>query len=85
MKESIEDMTSPVRCAYCNGVYDLGTVEITGRYADCTLWTSPCCRRTVDDRGETGWKTTKDYYRITDRYEVRDQYGRPLHEGWVQR
>lgn len=61
---STRGMTSPVRCAYCSNVYDLGTVEVTARYADCSMWKSPCCGRTVDDRGETSWKSTKDYYPI---------------------
>jgi hypothetical protein len=59
-----QGMTSPVRCAYCGCVYDLGRVEVTARYADCSMWKAPCCGRIVDDRGETGWKSTKDYYPI---------------------
>jgi hypothetical protein len=54
---------SPVRCAYCSGVYDLSTVKVTARYVDCSVWKAPCCGRTVDDRGDTGWKTIKDYVR----------------------
>ncbi|MEV1315420.1 hypothetical protein AB0J14_04965 [Micromonospora arborensis] len=58
-------MTSPVRCNRCRtGVYDLGTVTVTARYADCSMWNTPCCGSLVDDRGETGWKTFKDYERI---------------------
>lgn len=60
-----DGMTSPVQCAYCRRIYDLGTVEVTARYADCSMWKSPCCWVTVDDRGETGWKTKKDYYPLT--------------------
>lgn len=60
----IADMSSPVRCAHCRGVYDLGRVEVTARYADCSMWKAPCCGATVDDRGETGWKSFKDYNRI---------------------
>lgn len=65
-----ENMTFPVRCTYCSGVYDLGTVEVTARYTDCSMWKSPCCGRTVDDRGETGWKSHQDYVRL-DRNEAR--------------
>lgn len=57
-------MMFPVRCAYCRGVYDLAGVEVTARYADCSMWKSPCCDRLVDDRGDTGWKSRKDYYRL---------------------
>lgn len=68
-RAEIEAMTSPVRCAHCGQIYDLGTVEVTARYVDCSMWKSPCCRRMVDDRGETGWKSTKDYYPL-DRREL---------------
>lgn len=57
-------MHQPVECAHCHRVYDLGTVEVTARYTDCSMWKAPCCGRTVDDRGETGWKSFKDYHRL---------------------
>lgn len=49
-------MTSAVRCSQ---VYDLAMVTVTARYADCSVWTSPCCGRSVDDRGP-GWKSRPD-------------------------
>jgi hypothetical protein len=55
----IESMTFPVRCAHCRRIYDLGAVEVTARYLDCSVWKAPCCGRTVDDRGP-GWGR-KDY------------------------
>lgn len=56
----------PVRCTHCrDGVYDLGKVEVTARYADCSMWKSPCCNRLVDDRGDTGWKSRKDYVKLS--------------------
>lgn len=60
----ISDMFQPVRCRRCGGVYDLGKVEVTARYLDCSVWKTPCCHQTVDDRGETGWTLRKDYERI---------------------
>lgn len=57
-------MFDPVRCAFCGGVYDLGTVTVTGRYIDCSVWVTPCCTRSADDRGETGWKAHQDYRRL---------------------
>ncbi len=66
--DQIAIMFSPVRCT-CGRIYDLGKVEVTARYADCSVWKAPCCGRTADDRGETGWKSTKDYYPI-DKREV---------------
>ena len=44
-----EGMTFPVRCR-CGGVYDLGKVTVTARYADCSMWKAPCCGVTADDR-----------------------------------
>lgn len=63
-RELIADMTFPVRCTHCGRLYDLGKVEVTARYLDCSVWRSPCCRLTVDDRGSTGWKTLKDYVEL---------------------
>jgi hypothetical protein len=57
-------MHQPVRCSFCGGVYDLGKVEVTARYADCSMWKTPCCGVTADDRGETGWKSRRDYVRL---------------------
>lgn len=62
-----EGMSLPVRCAFCRRIYDLGTVEVTGRYVDCSVWRTPCCNITADDRGDSGWKSKKDYYRLTRR------------------
>jgi len=61
----ISEMTSPVRCGYCGGVYDLGTVTVTARYTDCSVWRAPCCKREVDDR-PPGWGgPVRAYERIT--------------------
>jgi hypothetical protein len=57
----VEAMSLPVRCRFCNGIYDLGSVTVTGRYVDCSVWQTPCCNRTADDRGDTGWKSFGDY------------------------
>ena len=60
----LAEMATPVRCTHCGGVYDLGAVEVTARYVDCSVWKSPCCRRTVDDRGP-GWTPGgADYERL---------------------
>jgi len=58
-------MRSPVRCTHCGGIYDLAAVTVTARYTDCSMWRSPCCDLTVDDRGETGWKSRGDYVRLS--------------------
>jgi hypothetical protein len=62
-RSDIAAMFQPVRCR-CGGVYDLGAVTVLARYVDCSVWKAPCCGRTADDRGETGWKSTRDYYPI---------------------
>jgi hypothetical protein len=50
----LRGMHQPVRCRHCGGVYDLGTVEVIQRYADCSVWITPCCNNTHDDRREWG-------------------------------
>lgn len=47
-------MLFPVRCLRCRGVYDAANVEVTARYADCSVWNAPCCGAVVDDRPQ-GW------------------------------
>jgi hypothetical protein len=74
--DEIARMTSPVRCTHCGGVYDLGTVTVTGRYIDCTTWKAPCCGVPVDDRGDTGWKSRKDYIKIDVNAPPFDEYRR---------
>lgn len=76
LEQQVADMRSPVRCNRCRGVYDLGKVEVTARYTDCSVWRTPCCGQTVDDRGETGWTLRKDYERIdrNNLYQL-DVYG----------
>jgi hypothetical protein len=53
-----------VRCRHCGKLYDLGHVHVTGRYSDCSVWKTPCCKREADDRGETGWTDRKHYDRL---------------------
>jgi hypothetical protein len=57
-------MSQPAQCSHCHRIYDLGTVTVTARYADCSMWKAPCCGLLVDDRGETGWKSFSDYRRL---------------------
>jgi hypothetical protein len=45
-----EAMADPCRCTYCGKVYDLGHVHVTARYADCSIFRSPCCGHLADDR-----------------------------------
>lgn len=73
----LNEMMSPVRCAFCRGIYDLAAVIVTGRYVDCSVWRTPCCDVTADDRGETGWESRRDYYPI-DRSQ-------PAADWWMQR
>lgn len=56
-----EGMTSPVECTHCGDVYDLGTVTVTARYSDCSVWNTPCCGRVADDRE---WKSLRDFRRL---------------------
>lgn len=59
----IADMMCPVRCMHCSGVYSLTHVEVTARYMDCSVWTSPCCGVTgIDDRP---WIRDRHYREIS--------------------
>ena len=54
-----------VRCT-CGETYKLSEVEVTARYADCSVWKAPCCGRTADDRWwngvvACGWSRIPDY------------------------
>lgn len=54
-------MGSPVRCRRCGGVYDLQAVHVTHRYADCSVFLTPCCHAQADDRQ---WKGSPDFRRL---------------------
>ncbi len=59
----VEEMLSPVECQHCRTVYDLGHVQVTARYTDCSVWTSPCCGvRGIDDRP---WVRDRHYRTLT--------------------
>lgn len=66
-EDQVQAMSQPARCSFCGSIYDLGTVTITARYSDCSMWKTPCCKHTADDRGETGWKSFSDYTRLDRR------------------
>lgn len=55
----VEEMFMPVRCG-CGQVYDAGSVEVTQRYLDCSMWITPCCRRLTDSRPQ-GWGSGPGY------------------------
>lgn len=55
-------MGSPVRCNHCGGLYDLQAVTVTARYADCSVWDTPCCHRQVDTR--VRWSGDKHYEKL---------------------
>lgn len=52
IRQQAEGMRYPVLCD-CGSVYDSAAVTVTARYADCSVWTTPCCKRTEDDRPGT--------------------------------
>jgi len=62
MKTKPEEMGSPVVCAHCGEIYDLRAVKVIHRYADCSLYQTPCCGRTADDRT---WKGLPDFSKWT--------------------
>jgi hypothetical protein len=52
-------MMFPVQCC-CGEVYDIGSVEVTARYSDCSMWKAPCCGILTDDR-IPGWGPQRKY------------------------
>lgn len=54
-------MSYPVMCRHCRSVYDVADAEKIARYADCDVFTTPCCRRQADTRP---WKSLPDYIRL---------------------
>lgn len=60
--EMAKEMFLPVLCE-CGSIYDQGTVTVTARYSDCSVWKTPCCKRECDDR-PPGWKSGPSYQRI---------------------
>jgi len=60
---SKQKMISPGRCSFCGGIYDLTMVKPIHRYADCTLYRTPCCNKLADDRE---WKSLADFRRIDE-------------------
>lgn len=64
-QEDILGMGLPVKCNHCGKVYDLTTVKVSHRYADCDQFITPCCDyRFADTRT---WKSFLDYERL-DKY-----------------
>jgi hypothetical protein len=51
-RRDVTGMLVPVLCRRCGQVYDLckGEPVEGGRYLDCTVYITPCCRQKVDDR-----------------------------------
>lgn len=62
------DPVSPAQCLRCSAPYDLCAGEVVHRYADCTLYTTPCCGAQVDDRT---WLSSPAFRRIgRDEYDA---------------
>ena len=74
MTKEKKAMLSPVACTHCGSVYDLCSVTPIARYADCTVFKTPCCDRVVDDRK---WKGLPDIRKVDqiDRGFIADNSG----------
>ena len=57
-KKDIDKMIKPVICTYCSKPYDLTAVKPIHRFADCTTYKTPCCKKHADDRR---WKSLPDF------------------------
>lgn len=47
-------MVAPMQCLGCHHVFDAANVEVTARYADCSVWRCPGCGAAHDDRPAWG-------------------------------
>jgi hypothetical protein len=56
---------SYVKCTHCGSVYDMGHVEVTARYADCSMWKAPCCGSLVDSRTGGAFGGRGDYTELS--------------------
>lgn len=61
MNERIRRMGAPVRCLHCGAIYDLQAVTVVARYADCSMFKTPCCGTSADDRT---WKSMPDFEKL---------------------
>lgn len=56
------NMIRPVKCNHCGKPYDLTTVKVNHRFADCDQFTTPCCNyKHADTRP---YKSFPDYKEI---------------------
>lgn len=63
-------MAHNVRCRFCYKIYDLWDVKVLARYADATVFKTPCCDKQADDRT---WKGIPDFEELdAPRY---DEFG----------
>jgi hypothetical protein len=70
----LAEMMFPVQCMHCSRQYDVGRVQVTARYTDCTVWTSPCCGTPgIDDRP---WVRDRHYREIKRGGPELDHLGR---------
>lgn len=54
--------SSHVVCNHCGKIYDLTIGDVTHRFGDCDVFTTPCCKREGVDTRE--WKDFPDYIRL---------------------
>jgi len=61
----ISDMTTPVHCRYCGGVYDLAAVVPVVIHADSVCYRTPCCDLAVDDREDVSLPAFNRFSNLT--------------------
>ena len=61
LKSEFDKMLIPVHCNHCGRNYDLCDTEVVHRYADCTQYKTPCCKKLADDRE---WKSFPDFVKL---------------------
>lgn len=59
--KEVKKMRAPARCMHCRKIFDLAKVKTIGRYADCTVFRTPCCNVQADDRT---WVSSPDIQKL---------------------
>lgn len=80
--KTVKDMLSPVECLHCGKVYDLTEGKPVHRFADCTVFITPCCSKQVDDRT---WISLPHIRRLTNEEAERLVHGYCDYNGFIRR
>lgn len=59
MVPDTKGMNEPVTCNYCGKCYDLRKASVVHQFADCSVFTTPCCGQVASDNLLAGYPAYK--------------------------